>query len=188
MELIVFVIQVSLEIEISAKAVINLVANVQAHKQINANLVLMYLQSSKMDFVQRTAHVILVSIQEIHRVLNALIIVLFVMIYSNVKLVQLDIKLIKLKYKDKLFKHVHRYVEMELNIKLNAMMEIAKMEMDVVVLVLYKQDGHVVVGLLLKNQTVRSLFLIKLFCHPKVQLIWEIRLFKVLELHIYPLV
>jgi hypothetical protein len=90
------------------------------------------------------------------------------MIYSNVKLVQLDIKLIKLKYKDKLFKHVHRYVEMELNIKLNAMMEIAKMEMDVVVLVLYKQDGHVVVGLLLKNQTVRSLFLIKLFCHPKV--------------------
>jgi hypothetical protein len=56
---------------------------------------------------------------------------------------------------------------MELNIKLNAMMEMAKMEMDVVVHVLYKQDGHVVVGLLLKNQIVRSLFLIKLFCRPK---------------------
>lgn len=163
MELIVFVIQVSLEIEINVKVAINLVANVQVLKQINVNLVLMYLQSSKMDFVQRTVHVTLVFIQGIHHVPNALTIVLFVMIYSNVKLVQLDIKLIRFKYKDKLFKHVHKYVEMELNIKQNVMMVILKMEMDVVVLVLYKLDGHAVVDLLLKNLIVRSLSQIKLF-------------------------
>jgi hypothetical protein len=58
-------------------------------------------------------------------------------------------------------------VVMELNTKLNVMMEILKMEMVAVANVQFKQDGVVVEVLQHKKVNVTNIFLIKLLLHKK---------------------
>lgn len=60
-----------------------------------------------------------------------------------------------------MFKHALRFVGMELDTKISVMMEILQVGMDAATHAQSRQDGLAVEDLLLKNQSVASLFPIK---------------------------
>ena len=102
---------------------------------------------------------------------NVQITVFSVRIYSNVKHVQSATTTKSQPQVNKNLSFAQKYVAMELDFKLNVMMEILMIKMVVVVNVLWKLVGLVREVLLLAKANVINLSQIKLSYQPRVQLI-----------------
>ena len=186
MEPTVFAILDITETETSAKNVMNLAVYAQDLKLINVKLALMYLSFFKKDFAQRITPVTLDFSCQKMSAQNAQITVSFVKVISIARHAHSDIEYKKLKLENKKLISAAKFVVMVSNIKMNAMMEILKMVMDVAAVVISKSDGHAKVDLLPEKVIAINLFLIKLFSQAKVSSTLEIKLFRVSELHTYP--
>lgn len=135
-----------LELETNVLSAMHHVQYVQDLKPINVKLAQMFLWFYKKDIVLEQLHVTLDSSlmkPTLNLAKNVLITVLFVMIFSNVNNVLLDMKHKFSKSVDKQFMLVPKFVAMELNMKQNAMMEIKFQEMVALVNAISNLDGLV---------------------------------------------